>query len=160
MRQAPDDVLSFHEAIRRVHLSSYSPFLSQYRLAHHKGSDTLSRLHDWPCYHTKSLPQFHHPATVDSELGGTLSECSRGDCAGLQRQYSHRWRWYGTFEFHPRVFNRSSVSAPGLALWPTIAWVSVGPTLKTMMQIVCRTSNRVFVGLPLCDFQRSSELLG
>lgn len=55
--------------------------------------------------------------------------------------------------------NRSSVSALGLAVWAAIAWVSVGPTLKTMMQIVCRTSNRVFVGLPLCELHRSPELL-
>lgn len=34
----------------------------------------------------------------------------------------------------------------------SLEWISV-PALDTMMQIVCRASNRAFVGLPMCERQ-------
>lgn len=140
-----------------VHLRSRSLYLS---LLTPCPTEPASRIHHGPRHRPQSIPRRYRPATAHPEPRCTFPKRTGRDRAGLRRKHSLEWGRYAClcFEFSHFCFPSSSESVvanlhPGifsLRDCDYVEWTSV-PALETIQQIVCRTSNRVFVGLPLCE---------
>lgn len=132
IRNASEEYLSFHEALIQVIPQSSLFFLrsSWYFLA----DNSFWRDHwlwsQWSIPYQCCQKSTHakHPTQVRGH--------PRWDFSCICGLYTHRQRkWWIQFDLLPRS-------------WRCIEWIKVN-AYSTMMNIVCRTSNRVFVGLPL-----------
>lgn len=138
IRKAPDDVLSFKHALFLVHQSCYQGYIYIY----YRCSVSTNRPYCRATAPSRSLSHRPYSHFFDPEPGCAFTRYSR---------WAHRSvQWPD-----PR---KTGLVVVLLLLWvnhiygwrPCIEWVKY-PASETLMWIVCRTSNRVFVGAPLCE---------
>ncbi len=134
IRKAPDDVLSMMEPVNEVRWRAK-------RRAHtHIGSPVAtSRIHDETIGRKCHVPREHNSLPINTE-------CCSYFQGGPRRAH------HGNGRFNPNMRGQCVEKSKVKRLFLTkhAEWVKV-PILDTLQRVVCRATNRIFVGAPLCS---------
>ena len=134
IRKAPDDVLSMTEPTNEVRQRA--------KRSGHTHEDCLvhsTRIHARLIEHERYIPLSRRSFQINAEYCGYFQGGPRRARHGYGGFHPDAWRWCVANSWSKRPW-----------LTGNAEWVKVS-ILRTLERVICRTTNRIFVGVPLCS---------